>query len=345
MKVFAYNENMEKIGELKFVQLLWDRKRYEPGTFTLYQQAQHYMDTAYIMAEGREEIGIVYKPEYKQRPNGRYVTTEGRFAEDMTNGATTNHGKTIVASRSLNEQLMEDLRPLGITEAAGSDDLLRRDDVMTRCMESGAEMYRILQLDQESFKVTWDKGWKLRFVKPRQTGLRFSKGLGNAKEITYAQDMSVYKHRCTGYVEIPKDIVDEGYSGTTMIGGMYYESESYTSTLDMPERFRQREMSVDLTMPEGIDITPGNKRRIKEQIIQMCRLELLDHYVVREIEVVPSQIEGCRYLIDYDLGDIVTVEIPELEVTYLAQIIEVHEVWEKNMQKYAITLGHKRIVR
>jgi hypothetical protein len=345
MKVFAFDEHMNRIGELKYIQLLWDRKCNEPGGFTLYQQSKHYIEAAYIMAEGRKEIGIVYKPAYKANPNGRYVTTEGKFAEDITNDATTEHGKTIVATKRMNDQFMEYLTKKGIKEAFDSETMKPRDEVVTRCLDVGGEMYRILALDQETFQVQWNDGWEIKFVKPRDTGIRFSKGIGNAKEIIYSQDMSVYKYKCTGYVEIPDDIVKEGYSGTTLIGGKHYETDSFTSTLQVEERFRQKEMSMDFSMPEGLEITAANKAKIKAQIIQMCQLELLNHYVVREIEVTPLQIAGCRYLIDYDLGDIVLVEIPEIGITYEAQIIEVYEVWEKNIQTYTITLGHKRIRR
>lgn len=345
MKVFAFDEHMNRIGELKYIQLLWDRKCNEPGGFTLYQQSKHYIEAAYIMAEGRKEIGIVYKPAYKANPNGRYVTTEGKFAEDITNDATTEHGKTIVATKRMNDQFMEYLTKKGIKEAFDSETMKPRDEVVTRCLDVGGEMYRILALDQETFQVQWNDGWKIKFVSPRATGIRFSKGIGNAKEIIYSQDMSVYKHKCTGYVEIPDDIVKGGYSGTTLIGGKYYETDSFTSTLQVEDRFRQKEMSMDFSMPEGLEITTSNKTKIKAQIVQMCQLELLNHYVVRDIEVTPLQIAGCRYLIDYDLGDIVLVEIPEVGITYEAQIIEVHEVWEKNTQTYAITLGHKRIKR
>lgn len=345
MKVFAFDENMNRIGELKYIQLLWDRNNTEPGGFTLYQQSKHYIEAAYIMAEGRREIGIVYKPSYKSDPNGRYVTTEGKFAEDMANDATTGHGMTIVASKRMNDQFMSYLNDKGIKEANDSEAMKRRDEVITRCLDVGVEMYRILALDQESFQINWNGGWEIKFVKPRETGIRFSKGIGNAKEIIYSQDMSVYKHKCTGYVEIPDDVVKEGYSGTSYVGGKYYEADSFTSTLKVEDRFKKKEMSIDFSMPEGLDITTSNKSKIKAQIVQMCQLELLNHYVIRDIEVTPLQIAGCRYLIDYDLGDIVLVEIPEVGITYEAQIIEVHEVWEKNIQTYTITLGHKRVKR
>lgn len=345
MKIFAYDENMNKIGEIKYIQLLWDRKNFESGSFVLYQQSQHYIEAAYIRAEGRREIGIVYKPAYSNAMNGRYRTVEGKFAEDLANGATTHHGRNIVASQSLNKQLMEELKSQSIIESSSSEELDRRDDVLTRCMESGAEIYRILQLDQETFRIDWDNGWKISFVKPKNRGLHFSKGLGNVKDIAFLKDMSLYKHKCTGYVEIPKDIVDSGYTGTTCVGGKYYETGSYTSTLDVPDIYKRREISVDLSIPEGLEITVANKSKIKEQIVQMCKLELLDHYVIREIELTPAQADGCKYLEDYDLGDIIEVEIPEINVVYKAQIIEVNETWEKNMQKYKIVLGHKKLQR
>lgn len=93
MKLYGYDEQMNKIGEIKYVQVLWNRKNFEPGTFLIYQQLQHYVDAAYIKAENRREIGIVYKSNYANHINGRYMTIEGKFAEDITNGSSTKHGR------------------------------------------------------------------------------------------------------------------------------------------------------------------------------------------------------------------------------------------------------------
>lgn len=345
MKIYGYDEQMNKIGEIKYVQVLWNRKNFEPGTFLIYQQLQHYVDVAYIKAEGRREIGIVYKPNYANRINGMYVTIEGKFAEDIANGSSTKHGRTLVTSKSLNAQFMDELKGQPLKEGANSELINGREGVLERCLQSGTEIYRILQLEQESFNVDWLKGWKINFVKPKNKGLRFSKGLGNVKEIAYTKDMSGYKHRCIGYVEIPKDVIDDGYSGATNVGGRYYEVGEYVSTLDVPELYKTREISVDFCLPEGLDIKKENKAKIRKQIVQMCKLELLNHYVSKEISVVPAQADGCRYLEDYDLGDLVELEIPEIGIVYNAQIIEVNETWEKNMKKQEIVLGHKKVKR
>lgn len=345
MRVFGYDENMNRIAIIDYVQLLWNRRNFEAGSFTLYQHADNYVDCTYIQAEGRSETGICYKPTYKTSANGRYITVEGKFVEDLPNDETTMHGKTIVSTQSLNAQFMSSLSRLGITEASTSETLLPRDDVMTRCLKAGDEIHRILQMDKESYDIFWDNGWKIGFRKPRNVDVTFAKALGNAKEISYYHDMSDYYHICIGYVEIPADVVNAGYTGTAQVGGKYYDTESYTSALSVPDRYQLRQISKDFSLPEGLECSATNKTKIKEQIKQMCKLELLDHYVTRDIDVEPIQIDGCRYLIDYDLGDICNVSIPEIGVTYEAQIMGVDETWEKNRQSCKISFGNKKIKR
>lgn len=347
MRVYGYDEGMNKIGILDYVQILWNRKNFELGAFTLYQHADDYIDCTYIKAEDRREIGTCYKPTYKTEQNGKYVTVEGKFTKDFCNDETTGHGKTIVSTESLNAQFLQSLSRLGITEAVDSEVLSARDDVMTRCLHVGDEMSRILQLDQESFDILRNENgdWKIRFRKAKDRGIIFSKALGNASAISYYQDMSGYYHTCVGYVEIPAEVVKAGYTGTTVIGGKYYDTESYTSTLSVPERYKRRKLSKDFSLPEGLECTVANKAKIRAQIQQMCKLELLDHYVVRDIEVDSLQIAGCKYMIDYDVGDIVHVHIPEIDVLYEAQIIEADETWEKNQQTVKITIGNKKIKR
>lgn len=350
MRVYGLDASSSIQKEFEYIQLLWTRRYYEPGNFVLYMPASSAagMESVdLVSAEGREELAYLYKPQYEATVRGSFVTCYGRFVEDLANDVTTYLGKDIKGSQSLNTQLTALLGSLVSGEATGSIVLTQRDEVVEKHKLAGEEIYRILKAEKESFRIIRSGSVsRIKYIKARdKTDLVFDLHLGNLKSAEHSEDWSDYYHKCVGYIEIPKDVVDAGYTGTILSGGKYYDRSEYTSTLAVTPRMQKRVLSRDFTLPEGLECTAANKTRIRSALTGMCKLELLNHYVERDIDVDPIQIEGCRYLEDYDLGDIITVRIPELDLTYEAQIIEVQETWEKNHQKIKLKLGNKRMKR
>ena len=81
------------------------------------------------------------------------------------------------------------------------------------------------------------------------------------------------------------------------------------------------------------------------QMRQEGRIDMLDNYRLETVTVDVLQ-NRFIYLTDYDLGDTVSIVIPELNMTFTAQIMEVYEVQSSNRLDVQIVLGTpKRRVR
>lgn len=88
----------------------------------------------------------------------------------------------------------------------------------------------------------------------------------------------------------------------------------------------------------GIEIIATNESKIRAQMKEAARLEMLNNYKIETINVDVLQ-ETFKYLRDYDLGDICSVVIDELEMTYSIRIIEVKEIHRKNAVEIQLVFG------
>lgn len=77
------------------------------------------------------------------------------------------------------------------------------------------------------------------------------------------------------------------------------------------------------------------------QMRQEGRMDMLDNYKLETVSVDVLQ-NSFIYLTDYDLGDTVSIVIPELNMSFTAQIMEVHEVQSSNNLEVQIVLGTPR---
>lgn len=91
LEVFALDDNMERLtGSIPYKSLIWTRRYYEPGEFSMQVPADIYSaDWAYIYCEHRPETGIVQKVAVTDdalMPGGRdTVTVSGFFTESWLN--------------------------------------------------------------------------------------------------------------------------------------------------------------------------------------------------------------------------------------------------------------------
>jgi len=89
---------------------------------------------------------------------------------------------------------------------------------------------------------------------------------------------------------------------------------------------------------DEVDIVPANATKIKRLMEKAAKLEMLNNYKVETIEATVLQ-EKFFYLQDYDLGDVCTVYIDELQKMYSARIEEVREVHAANKVEIEVVLG------
>lgn len=96
LEVFALNSDMERAsGPIDYDELVWDRRYYETGTFSMTVSADVYDPSwAYICCDSRPETGIVQKVEAQDEAyeadvaiGADKVLLQGSFLEDLMNNA------------------------------------------------------------------------------------------------------------------------------------------------------------------------------------------------------------------------------------------------------------------
>ncbi len=74
----------DELNYTDFIELQWNRKLYEAGSFVLYMAAEHYNPRIkYIQNEDRPETGIVQKVEFEETSRGKFITLSGFFIEKL----------------------------------------------------------------------------------------------------------------------------------------------------------------------------------------------------------------------------------------------------------------------
>lgn len=78
------NKFGDEIMPIDFIELQWNRKYHDSGSFVLYMAAKNYNpDIKYIQVKDRPETGVVQKIVYEEKTNGDFVTLSGFFIEKL----------------------------------------------------------------------------------------------------------------------------------------------------------------------------------------------------------------------------------------------------------------------
>ncbi|MCE2603867.1 siphovirus ReqiPepy6 Gp37-like family protein, partial [Pseudomonas aeruginosa] len=95
---------------------------------------------------------------------------------------------------------------------------------------------------------------------------------------------------------------------------------------------------VFFSQVDGYELIPENEAKIRNQMKLQAQLDMLNRYKVESIEVSVLQ-DRFYYLKDYDLGDVCSVSIDEIQQMFTARIVEVKEVHSDNKVDVEIVLG------
>ena len=85
--VLGFDKYGNALGVIDFIELQWNRKYLECGSFVIYLAASDYdTDIKYVQYSDRPETGIVQKIEYEEKVGGRFVTLSGFFINKVLDG-------------------------------------------------------------------------------------------------------------------------------------------------------------------------------------------------------------------------------------------------------------------
>lgn len=170
----------------------------------------------------------------------------------------------------------------------------------------------------------------------------FGEGWVNVSKIEYIHDdsgvISIVEARQTmdetGFSK-EEIVTDEQGNQKGMIREFYIDETNRPRDLDLyPKKVIQGNVS-------GIELKVANESIIREQLRNQCKLEMLNHWKQETINVDVLQ-NTFYYLKDYNLGDICTIVLDDIEQMFTARIMEVKEVHRKNAIEVQLVMGTPR---
>lgn len=85
--VLGFDKYGNALGVIDFIELQWNRKYLECGSFVIYLATSDYdVDIKYVQYSDRPETGIIQKIEYEEKVGGRFVTLSGFFVDKILDG-------------------------------------------------------------------------------------------------------------------------------------------------------------------------------------------------------------------------------------------------------------------
>lgn len=375
----ALNAQGVNLGYPNFIELQWSRRWNGFGEFSVYMTAATYdPEIKYIKNEGRPETGIVQKIVYEQKPEGDFVTISGFFIEALLNWGALWKDKNYTATtasgvRTRIRTLVRDCMTLTVPPTVSSytdpelkptnpqlytfslDASMPTPSTMNLAYAKGTPCGDVLLawLNANDYSFTATPVFNTSGTGPylgidlvtytgtdRTSSVFFGKPYANVASVEYVLDESAERAEYILVQEINGTQAGT-YSGVTTLSTsegtkQYVFAHTYTVANTPSDMGGSYPMKV-LYTSAGSDPSIS-QADLATQMRQEGRIDMLDNYKLETVTVDVLQ-NSFIYLTDYDLGDTVSIVIPEINLTFTAQIMEVYEVQSNNNLEVQIVLG------
>lgn len=335
MEIRALNEKFEPTGKtkIKYFDLLWDRKYYETGEFSVQILVSDYSsDMRYIYTDERPELGVVQSVEYSGDDN--MVVLSGKFYEcklsdKIVYPVYNGYGKREAIAMEMLTTYKKDIPKLELGTYLNTGDSISKQ-------ETGGELETVLQkllmAEEKAFRCRYDyiadvvyfdiwQGVDRTQSQSENNFVTFSKGFRNLSDVKSKDDSSNYKNYA-------------------VVAGSGEADERIYQIVDLSGGKYQQQLFVD-AKNEKYDSSKQTLDEYKNALYQKG-LEKLSSFVdIHNVQFDVDANAGFKYLIDYDLGDKCDIIIDEIQKSYEARIIEIIESWCKGKHQITLTFGDK----
>ena len=340
IELYALGEEFEVLAAcVPYTNLQWDRRYYEPGEFSMQIRAEDFDPAwAYVWSPERPEMGMVQKVAYSAE--GGYdgtVQVSGFFVEKMLDDRVCypryvgDEPATETAVRKIFEAYKGDL-PIALAPA-NSPLIGDRTQSDFSDDELGTKLYSILETREASMRVTYDleadalrlsvwQGLDRTQGQSVNPWAVFSTAWGNLSGESVDLDASAYKNVCLVLAQEDED----GVPGVTVTVDLSREGE------------RKRQMVLDKRSSRPED---GQGAEDFRAALEQEAMEALAD--AQAVTTVDADVEG--YLDSFDLGDLVSVDVPAVGLAMDARVVEVNEVFKAEGHEATAAFGNKRVRR
>lgn len=365
----------DELMQRDFIELQWTRKCFEPGNFTLLMRAKDWDNAIkYIQLKDRPETGIIQKVQYENKPDGEYITASGFFIEKLLDWgmllSDTYVQDTLVGILSricyscfsqftsglmpgnyqdLPKAMTDNLYCAYVKTFPGADK--QRSLKIPAGEPAGTVIFHLLRAEgytitaTPKFNTEVNEGTEpliglelsIRKLEDKSSKIYFNKNLGSVKNIDYMLDDSGVATKIIGVQTIEKGI---DYSNAIYVRKEGKQQKAITESYEY-EVNRPRDVGGAKPLKviyTSLEAKAGKEAKVRAQMQRALKLELLNNYKVEHISCDILQ-DMYRYPDDYDLGDLCTVQLDELALEYSARIVEIREVYHKNICEVEVLLG------
>jgi len=334
---YALDANKGLIAILAPTETQWNRKYYECGTFSIQLPIDQYSkDIEYVYCNKRPELGHVIKRQYKIDAKGfRYIQISGYFEEYLLEndiiypayGAGSGSHTDFVISDIVNTYKS------GLFSVATPTNFLPSCDIAPELGKSLMEVtYSVLQEKQASYRMNYDYEnnsesfsiWQGRDLTQENTDgnnqVTFSINFKNLKNPDVLIDNSNYKNYCIIQSEV------NGYTLTEIVdnrkAGEVKKAVYISTTIDKPDNVEWSENDYRAKMRE------------------YARQELTNTYGGENNTAFEFKQGSYEYMVDFDLGDKVSVELNPMEISQDVRIVAINEVWKGSEHTLSFEVGN-----
>ena len=335
MEIFALDGELGIVTPaIPYFNLQWSRRYHEAGTFEVQVPGGVYDPRwAYIVTHDRTEVGMVQKLAY-ENDGSRLVTVSGYFAEKMLDRRVTRTRYT--ADNSRTETTFWDLYgrfgtslPLAPREnPTPLGDRTQSDFIGEKL---GEKLYGILETRGLSYRVRIND---FQSAAPKML-LEVWRGVDR----TQGQAENPWYVFSTDYGNVEDESVSLDSSGFANVCVISAADESLLLEVDQSEGGERYECFLDKGSSKKAD--DQTQEEFEEALRQEGREKLADLVKVQDIDATAYDLAGYRR--DYDLGDVVTVDLADIGVTLETRIVEVDETFKPEGHEVTLGFGSKRI--
>lgn len=334
--------------DMPYSNLVWNRRYYDFGEFQMQIDPALYdpASWAFVTTPDSDEIGLIQKVEYTSENGGRLILS-GLFAESVLDNAIVYLiGQTMYcdstpdlcerlfnvyySNATVAQQFPLDVLDTTISGGESGFVLIEHGDGL------GSKIQNMLNNVNASYSVKANasntKGvfhiWRGIDRSASQSARQqvvFNSEYGDIYDVSIVRDVSAVKNRA---------IVEYEALGGDTLTQLFVDS---TDPL-IPANagfYKETYVKSDFTDSDATAAQIQNAAR------QAGMSALYDAKPVIDVDATVFDSSGLRR--DYDLGDVVTLQIPEIGIAYDTRIVETTEIFNSDGKTVELGFGNKRI--
>ena len=348
IQVMGLDDNFEIVSILTFTNLQWRRKYYESGTFSIQIPAEQYDSRIkYIFTKDRPEVGEISQINFIQEQKGYVFALSGFFLEEelnrrivykkgdsnITNAPTwlnQSGAAEDVATAFFNA--FKDIHYTFNGESYESDLGIGARSSQGRGHQSehergeeflGDKIHTILKPSEMSYRIVYD------FLTNEKV-FECYKGHDRTQDNTDGENPAIFS-TAYGNLKDPNIVISDSDYKNCYISTSSYSEDNVDYVNVQVGCERASDDTSDRFIQVGANVSRSEYASTEEYIRALHTMgheELIEKKKTASFDF--SAVEGSYdYMVDFDLGDKCSIEIPEIGVSKDAVLIECTEVIKK----------------